>query len=328
MNTKVQNFSLVEGSRSRIVIKLPDGADPYSYTVTAGNDRCQQRHLQYEVDSISDHTITMLSEPAPSCMTIPYQLFITDNNSHVEWFVISGNVTVIRRLVGGANTESQEIEPPLSEQVLELNVTLEYSKADLDEAVALALGAASNAQQSAVDAGSSAGLAWDYAQCAHRAVSDIGSSVESAWSAAGKSQEWSELARQYKEQSCCYKKLAFNYAGAAEGYATTSTLNANRAERAEQLSCQGATVSKNNALCARKWSMCAAAYKNGAQLSASSAETYKNQALSYKNQSCSYASTASQAANQASQYSSAACAARDEACSYATSACNAATEAQ
>lgn len=191
MNTKVQNFSLVEGSRSRIVIKLPDGADPYSYTVTAGNDRCQQRHLQYEVDSISDHTITMLSEPAPSCMTIPYQLFITDNNSHVEWFVISGNVTVIRRLVGGANTESQDIEPPLSEQVLELNVTLEYSKADLDEAVALALGAASNAQQSAVDAGSSAESAWGYAACAHHWADvaesythDIGSAAERAVTAA------------------------------------------------------------------------------------------------------------------------------------------------
>lgn len=328
MNTKVQNFSLVEGNRSRIVIKLPCGCDAHNYTVCCGNDRCQQRHLVYEVESVGDRTITMLSEPAPNCMTIPYQLFIKDNISNVEWFVVSGNVTVIRRVVGGSQTESQEIDPSLSEQILELNVTIEYTKADLDEAVNLALAAAGNAQTYAQDAGSSAGLAWDYAQCAHRAVSDIGSSVESAWSAAGKSEEWSELARQYKEQSCCYKKLAFNYAGAAEGYATTTTFNANRAERAEQLSCQGATISRNNALCALNHAHTAAQYKNEAQLSASSAETYKNQALSYMNQSCSYASTASEAANQASQYSSAACAARDEACSYATSACNAATEAQ
>lgn len=304
MNTVQKNFSIVEGSKSRMIVRMDESLDLDTFEVYAGNEKCKCRMMKYHEASKEDHIITLISDPAPSnVQSIPYQIFIKDTSTNIEWLVVSGNISVITRYVGAPGDSTIEINPPLDEEVIDIDVEVTYTKADLDEAVRQAREAADRAYAWAEgDPGSEGYSSFHWASVAEQAVSDIGSSVESAWCAAGKSQEWSELARQYKEQSCCYKKLAFNYAGAAEAYATTSTLNANRAERAEQLSCQGATISRNNALCARKWAMCAAGYKNGAQLSASSAETYKNQALSYMNQSCSYASTASTKATLAEQY--------------------------
>lgn len=185
MNTVQKNFTLTEGSRSRIVVNLPKDVDPNNYEILAGNDKCKFRHLIYETVEYGDHFISIISEPAPPAgYPLPYQLFVKDKVSNVEWLLVSGQVTILQRIVGAYGTASEEITAPLNEQIIEVNINFTYSKEDLDEAVQRALEAAENAEFWA-----NKSMAW--------AEGDPGSTSHS-------SKYWSNLACLYKQQTCEY----------------------------------------------------------------------------------------------------------------------------
>lgn len=185
MNTVQKNFTLTEGSRSRIVVNLPKDVDPNNYEIHAGNDRCKFRHLIYETVEYGDHFISIISESAPPAgYPLPYQLFVKDKVSNVEWLLVSGQVTILQRIVGAYGTASEEISAPLNEQIIEVNINFTYSKEDLDEAVQRALDAAEDAEFWA-----NRSMAW--------AEGDPGSTSHS-------SKHWSSLACLYKQQTCEY----------------------------------------------------------------------------------------------------------------------------
>lgn len=186
MNTVQKNFTLTEGSRSRIVVNLPKDVDPNNYEILAGNDKCKFRHLIYETVEYGDHFISIISEPAPPAgYPLPYQLFVKDKVSNVEWLLVSGQVTILQRIVGAYGTASEEITAPLNEQIIEVNINFTYSKEDLDEAVQRALEAAEDAEFWA-----NKSMAW--------AEGDPGSTSHS-------SKYWSNLACLYKQQTCEYR---------------------------------------------------------------------------------------------------------------------------
>lgn len=248
MNTEVKNFSLVEGSRSRMIVHLDESLDANSIEIYAGNDKCKCKQLTYHVVSKTDHMITLLSDPAPSNVSlIPYQIFIKDTTSNVEWLVVSGNISVLTRYVGEAGDSTIEINPPLEDEVIDIDVEVTFTKADLDEAVRQAREAAQcsynwslaaesykagacnyatqaevyslSAQAASADAGSSAQLALGFAGQAESAKVDAQSFALNASASKALAEEFATCASNYSHTACGYAENANYAASSAQRFA-------------------------------------------------------------------------------------------------------------
>lgn len=255
MNTQVKNFSIVKGAQSRIVVRFNDDVDIDSIEVYGGNDKCKCRQLIYHEIRRDEHSITLLSNPAPgNCPYLPYQVFIRETTTNVEWLVLTGQVSIISRYVGCEH--EIEINPPIEDEILSVDVEIVYSKADLDDAVRRAMEAAAcaenqaycasvhsatarvwseNAQGFAWDAGSSANAASNAKTCACAAANAASTAKMGACNAANTAQsavntidqlktqtcQYKQQACQYKEQACQYKQTTCTYLDEVTGIAAT-----------------------------------------------------------------------------------------------------------
>lgn len=307
MNTQVKNFTIVEGSRSRMVVHMDESLDLDAFEVYAGNEKCKCRMLKYHEVSKADHIITLISDPAPSnVQSIPYQIFIKDTVTNLEWLVVSGNISIITRYVGEPGDSAIEINPPLGEEVIDIDVEVTYTKADLDEAVRQAREAADRA------------YAW--------AEGDPGSDGESAYHWASIAEVAAQSVTTKVTEACAAATVARNAAGAASASAVTAhtwacsaIIAANDASNSARLACGFASDADGYATLAGQYANCAQGYvrdacnyANSAASSAQSACDYMQTACSAASTSCSAARVAGEASCQAACYMHKTCAYLDE----------------
>ena len=332
MLTKTHNFSLVQGQKSRMVIILPEGTDAYDYEVYAGNNQCPCAHMAYEVESIIGNRITMLSEPAPDCITLPYQLFIRDKSTNVEWLVVAGNISVVKRCIGQSSTNAQEIPAPINEELNVYTVEITYNKHDLDEAVRIARTSAIAALQAASDAGSAAREIIGYIGCAKTwAIGEPSEPEEGSskyWAGVSQSYAWDlgTAVNQAKQAACDALNAAANatdsaryacefaddakgYKEAACNYSVQACQYKNEAAQASSAACTAREAACNAAGTVCDLVSTAAGYKNAACSAALNASEWAACACRYKNDAecaqtyaCSAASTAAIQATNASNY--------------------------
>lgn len=346
MNTVQKNFTLTEGARSRITVRLPEDVDPNNYEVYAGNDRCKCRHLVYGDPSVGEHSISLISEPAPQGCPIPYQIFIKDKSTDVEWLVVSGQVTVLNRYIGipGISTEQftapidghdMEVEAPVAEETIEINVEVTYTKEDLDEAVRQAREAADRAYAWAEgDPGSDGYSAFHWASVAEQTVQGITAKVTEACNAANAARNAAGAAESSVIQANMAKTSACAAAGrSAQAVQITSTF-ARCATNQAHLACGYATTASTKATCAYNWAACAMNQAGAASASAVTAHTWAcsaiiaaNDASNSAGAACDFASDASGHATLAGQYANCAQHYVRDACNYANSAASSAQSA-
>lgn len=346
MTTVQKNFTITEGARNRLIVRLPEDVSASDYTVYAGNDKCKCRHLKYEVASVGEHHITLLSEPASPDGTIPYQIFIKDNNTDVEWLLASGNIIVIKRMVGipGISGEwidapidghDTEVEAPLDEQIIDIDVEITYTKEDLDEAVRKAIEAkeaactyktqacqaagaaelyAGNASSAAAVACGASSTAHTWANSASSWANCASNYADSAYSWASKACEYKDQTLSYKNQACCYKKKACEYSASAQ-------TSASQADTAMTHACSARTAACSAAGSAYTWATNASTSAGEACNAANNAAASKGEACCYKKKACTYSTQASSSATLASVYSSSAGSYKSQTCCYKKKAC-------
>ena len=280
MNTQVKNFSLVRGAQSKIVVHLDEEIDTNSIQVYAGNDKCKCRHLVYHEVSRDEHSITLVSDPAPAnTPSMPYQIFVKNTTTNTEWLVVSGNVSILPRYVGCDH--EIELNPPLENEIIDVDFEVVFSKADLEEAVKLAQDAAACAENQAYCASvhsatsrvyseNARTFAWDAGSSANEAktyATQAGSAKDNACSAAGSSYSWSQTALTYKNQSCN----------------ASATANASMAQAcaARSNSCTAAGRSCNYSNTARDYAACTVNLHQSVQ-------SLKQQTCQYKQTTCGY----------------------------------------
>lgn len=309
MLTKTHNFSLVQGQKSRMVIILPEGTDAYDYEVYAGNNQCPCAHMSYEVESIIGNRITMLSEPAPDCITLPYQLFIRDKSTNVEWLVVAGNISVVKRCIGQSSTNAQEIPAPINEELNVYTVEITYNKHDLDEAVRIARTSAIAALQAASDAGSAAREIIGYIGCAKTWAIGEPSEPEE-----GSSKYWAGVSQSYAWDLGTAVNQAKQAACDARGAADTATCAVSSA-------CGFANDAKEYKEAACNYSVQACQYKNEAAQAS-------NAACTAREATCTAAGTVCGLVSTVAGYKNAACTAAGNASDWAACACRHAGNAQ
>lgn len=357
MNTQVKNFTIVEGSRSRMVVHMDESLDLDAFEVYAGNERCKCRMLKYHEVSKADHTITLISDPAPSnVQSIPYQIFIKDTITNLEWLVVSGNISIITRYVGEPGDSAIEINPPLGEEVIDIDVEVTYTKADLDEAVRQAREAADRAYAWAEgDPGSSGESAYHWASIAEVAAQSVTTKVTEACAAAstaGTAASDAETSRSQadtaKTNACAAAGMSAQNAHLACGYATTASTKATCAYNWAACAMNQAGAASASAVTARTWACSAVNAANTAAGSAKAAcdfasdadgyatlaGQYANCAQHYVRDACNYANCAQRYANCAESHMLRACEYANnaegymyQACTYADSAANSAYRA-
>lgn len=351
MNTQVKNFTIVEGSRSRMIVHMDESLDLDAFEVYAGNERCKCRMLKYHEVSKADHTITLISDPAPSnVQSIPYQIFIKDTITNLEWLVVSGNISIITRYVGEPGDSAIEINPPLGEEVIDIDVEVTYTKADLDEAVRQAREAADRAYAWAEgDPGSSGESAYHWASIAEVAAQSVTAKVTEACAAASTAGTAASDAETSRSQADTAKTNACAAAGVSAQNAQLASSFASCATNQAHLACGYATTASTKATCAYNWAVCAMNQAGAASASAVTAHTWActatcaaTRASNSAMHACNFASDARCHATLAEQYalcagtyaSSAAdaqsysCSAASTATSKAHDACTAASSAE
>lgn len=336
MNTVQKNFTIVEGSRSRMIVHMDESLDLDTFEVYAGNDKCKCRMLKYHEVSKADHIITLISDPAPSnVQSIPYQIFIKDTTTNIEWLVVSGNISIITRYVGEPGDSTIEINPPLDEEVIDIDVEVTYTKADLDEAVRQAREAAVRAYAWAEgDPGSEGYSAFHWASVAEQTVQDVTAKVTEACTAANAARNAAGAAEASVVQANIAKTSACAAAGrSAQAVQITSTFARCATDQAHNAckyaSCAAtyANTASAKATCAYNWAVCSMNQAGAASASAVTARTWACNAITAANTAsnsasaaCNFASDASGHATLAGQYAS--CAE-----SFASGACSAASYA-
>lgn len=317
MNTVQKNFTLTEGARSRITVRLPEDVDPNNYEVYAGNDRCKCRHLVYGDPSVGEHSISLISEPAPQGCPIPYQIFIKDKTTDVEWLVVSGQVTVLNRYIGipGISTEQfpapidghdMEVEAPVAEETIEINVEVTYTQADLDEAVRQARQAAAwscayknescaasamascymtEAQSAKTSACAAASTAMGWSECANTAANTAHSWADCALAQAG-------IAGQERTSACSAAATAITYSDCASNAMSAACTAADTAGIYKGQACGYSTCAINQATLA-------GASRDAACSAAGYSFAWKQESCAAASTSCTYADAASTSASTA-----------------------------
>lgn len=336
MNTVQKNFTIVEGSKSRMIVHLDESLDLDTFEVYAGNDKCKCRMLKYHEVSKADHIITLISDPAPSnVQSIPYQIFIKDTTTNIEWLVVSGNISIITRYVGTPGDSTIEINPPLDEEVIDIDVEVTYTKADLDEAVRQAREAAVRAYAWAEgDPGSEGYSAFHWASVAEQAVQDVTAKVTEvcaaatvARNAAGAAEMYSLQASIARTNSCAAARRSAQAVQVTSAFASCATNQAH-------LACGYATTASTKATCAYNWAACAMNQAGAASASAVTAHTWACSAICAAHDAsnsamhaCNFASDADGYATLAGQYANCAQGYVRDACNYANSAASSAQSA-
>lgn len=333
MNTVQKNFTIVEGSRSRMIVHMDESLDLDTFEVYAGNDKCKCRMLKYHEVSKADHIITLISDPAPSnVQSIPYQIFIKDTTTNIEWLVVSGNISIITRYVGEPGDSTIEINPPLDEEVIDIDVEVTYTKADLDEAVRQAREAAVRAYAWAEgEPGSEGYSAFHWASVAEQTVQDVTAKVTEACNAASAARNAAGAAEVYVVQANMAKTSACAAAGrSAQAVQITSTFARCATDQAHNAckyaSCAAtyANTASAKATCAYNWAVCSMNQAGAASASAVTAHTWACNAITAANTAsnsasaaCNFASDASGHATLAGQYANCAQGYVRDACNYA-----------
>lgn len=336
MNTQVKNFTIVEGSRSRMVVHMDESLDLDAFEVYAGNEKCKCRMLKYHEVSKADHIITLISDPAPSnVQSIPYQIFIKDTVTNLEWLVVSGNISIITRYVGEPGDSAIEINPPLGEEVIDIDVEVTYTKADLDEAVRQAREAADRAYAWAEgDPGSSGESAYHWASIAEVAAQSVTAKVTEACAAASTAGTAASDAETSRSQAATARTGACTAAGVSAQNAQLASSFASCATNQAHLACGYATTASTKATCAYNWAACAMNQAGAASASAVTAHTWACTATCAASRAsnsawaaCNFASDANGYATLAGQYANCAQGYVRDACNYANSAASSAQSA-